>query len=94
PSARPEGGVASPFLAHLSWRQVMPATAIVFLGLAAGFQVVVALFVCAGSVVVVLLARQGFCRWIGGVTGDTLGATNEVVEILFLLCVPLLLRLL
>jgi adenosylcobinamide-GDP ribazoletransferase len=31
------------------------------------------------------------CRtWFGGVTGDTLGAANELIEILFLLLVPLL----
>jgi adenosylcobinamide-GDP ribazoletransferase len=27
-------------------------------------------------------------RWFGGITGDTLGATNELVEVSFVLLVP------
>ncbi|MDR4473747.1 MAG: adenosylcobinamide-GDP ribazoletransferase [Nitrospira sp.] len=40
------------------------------------------------GVALVLLVRQGCGKWFGGVTGDVLGATNELVEILFLLLVP------
>jgi adenosylcobinamide-GDP ribazoletransferase len=28
--------------------------------------------------------------WLGGVTGDVLGATNELIEIVFLLALPAL----
>ncbi|MGZ8423217.1 MAG: adenosylcobinamide-GDP ribazoletransferase [Nitrospira sp.] len=37
-----------------------------------------------------VLVRTGCRQWFGGVTGDLLGATNELVEILFLLLVPAL----
>ncbi len=93
PPARPEGGLAGPFLIHVSWRHVGMATGVLLAGVGLGLGWVNACLVVVGGAGVVFVARQWFCRRIGGVTGDMLGATNELVEILFLLCVPLLPRL-
>lgn len=91
--ARSDGGLAGPFLAYVSWQDVAMATMTLLIGLAIGLEVVGVCVVVVGGMAVVLVVRQWFHRRIGGVTGDTLGATNELVEILFLLCVPLLPRL-
>lgn len=93
PYARPEGGLASPFLTHLSWRQIVIATAVLAIIVTAGFGVIGGLMVLTMGTVVVLAAWRACRSWFGGITGDTLGAANEVVEVLFLLFVPLLLRL-
>ncbi|HMS86529.1 MAG TPA: adenosylcobinamide-GDP ribazoletransferase [Nitrospira sp.] len=93
PYARKEGGLAAPFLTHLSWRHVVLATLVVAVGLGVGFGVVSSFVVMMGGAFVVLMGWWGCRSWFGGITGDTLGATNETVEILFLLFVPLLLRL-
>jgi adenosylcobinamide-GDP ribazoletransferase len=93
PYARSEGGLAAPFLAHLSLRHVLGATLIVAglivwsFGPATGLTVLV-----VGGI----LSRVGttFCKYsFGGITGDTLGATNEVIEISFLLLMPFLMYL-
>ncbi|WP_447980203.1 adenosylcobinamide-GDP ribazoletransferase [Candidatus Nitrospira bockiana] len=88
PYARAEGGLAQPFLHGLSVWQVMGSSVIV-LGLLTW------LFGPAGAVVsgvaLVLVARALTSytgRVLGGVTGDSLGATNEVVEIGFVIMVP------
>lgn len=94
PPARAEGSLAGPFLTYVSGGPVAIATGTLFVGLGVGLGVLGACVVVAGGTAFVLVARQWFHRQIGGVTGDTLGATNELVEILFLLLVPLLLRLL
>ena len=91
PYARPDGGLAAPFLAHLSWLHVLVATGmlIVALSLTIGPHSGLAVLVMGAAIVLVLWAG---CRtWFGGITGDILGATNEVIEILFLLLVPSLL---
>ncbi|MCA1958356.1 MAG: adenosylcobinamide-GDP ribazoletransferase [Nitrospira sp.] len=92
PPARPDGSLAS-FLTYVSWGPVVIATGTLLVGLSIGFGVVGACLVLVPGTVLVLMARQWFHRRIGGVTGDTLGATNELAEILFLLLVPLLQRL-
>jgi len=90
PYARAEGGLAAPFLSHLSWQHVMVSTCILVLALGLGFglkSTLVMLMIGAG---VILMARAGCRFWFGGITGDTLGATNELIEILFLVALPLL----
>lgn len=93
PYARAEGGLAAPFLLHLSARHVLGASLLLgpVLVWAVGWSGAL-----AGLVLGVLLSRSmtaWSCRLLGGVTGDTLGATNEVVEIAFLLLAPLLVAL-
>jgi len=92
--ARVEGGLAAPFLAHLSWRQVSVATAaaVCLVGLAVGLYQTAAILT-VGAFISRLLTWS-YRRAFGGITGDTLGTTNESVEVCFLLLSPLLWRLL
>lgn len=92
PYARAEGGLAVPFLTHLSWRHVVVATLVMASGMGVGFGIFSSFVVMMGGAAVVLTGWWGCRRWFGGITGDTLGATNEVIEILFLLSIPLLVR--
>ena len=91
PYARAEGGLAASFLTHLSWHHVVVSTGILTAGLGWEFGLLGTLVILlTGSIVV--SAAWASCRlWFGGITGDTLGATNEVIEILFLLFIPSLL---
>jgi adenosylcobinamide-GDP ribazoletransferase len=93
PYARTEGGLAASFLTHLSWHHIVVSTGILTAGLGWGFGLLgTVVILLAGSMVV--CALWAGCRlWFGGITGDTLGATNEVIEILFLLLIPSLLLL-
>ncbi|NGZ02233.1 MAG: hypothetical protein CV090_04180 [Nitrospira sp. WS238] len=93
PYARAEGGLASPFLTHLSWAHVLSSTIVLTVALMIGLGVTATIMTLVGSGLVILLVQAGCRAWLGGITGDTLGATNEIVEILFLLCIPLVLAL-
>jgi adenosylcobinamide-GDP ribazoletransferase len=81
--ARSTGGLARPFLEHMDFQQLLGASllsiaVLVFLALkTAAFYLVLAM-ACAG--VLRFLAR----RWLGGMTGDVLGALNEITEIVLL----------
>ena len=88
PYARAEGGLAASFLTHLSWRHVVVSTGVLAVALGWGFQIAGALMILVVGSLVVLAVWAGCRLWFGGITGDTLGATNEVVEILFLLLAP------
>jgi len=90
PYARSGGGLAAPFLQHLSLSHVLWSSLVLALALAAGLGFPIALATVTVGLALLGLLRQTFLRWFGGVTGDLLGATNEVVEILFLLLVPLM----
>ncbi|HJT20044.1 MAG TPA: adenosylcobinamide-GDP ribazoletransferase [Nitrospira sp.] len=89
PYARPEGGLGAPFLADLSVKHVIGSTVLIACLLTVTFGVVPAgVFLAAGAAIARMMTMF-FRRVLGGVTGDTLGATNEVAEIIFLLSVPL-----
>jgi adenosylcobinamide-GDP ribazoletransferase len=90
PYARPEGGIAQPFLQQLSARHVIAATAVLAGIFIWSLGPVGALVGCG---LVALIARGATwlaCRLLGGITGDTLGATNEMTEIVFLIMAPIL----
>src|SRR5580765_1962045 len=90
-SARTEGGLAQPFIAYLSWPHVCLATltaGLVLTWLLGPWPALCCLLIGTG---LVRLSTVWFHRMFGGVTGDLLGATNEVAEILFILIVPVVL---
>ena len=89
--ARSEGGLAQPFLAHLSWQHVWLATLTAGIALSLLLGPWSAMCCLIIGTAVVRLSTVWFHRMFGGVTGDLLGATNEVAEILFILIVPVVL---
>ncbi|TMQ30053.1 MAG: adenosylcobinamide-GDP ribazoletransferase [Nitrospirae bacterium] len=89
--ARTEGGLAQPFLAHLSWRHLCVATVTAGLVLTLLLGPWAALCCLLIGTALVRFSTAWFHRMFGGVTGDLLGATNEVAEILFILIVPVVL---
>lgn len=90
-SARSEGGLAQPFLSHLSWQHLSFATVTAGIALALLLGPWAALGCLLIGTVLIRLSTVWFHRMFGGVTGDLLGATNEVAEILFILIVPVVL---
>jgi adenosylcobinamide-GDP ribazoletransferase len=90
-SARSEGGLAQQFLAHVSWQHVSLATVTAGIALALLLGPWAALGCLLIGTVLVRLSTAWFQHMFGGVTGDLLGATNEVAEILFILIVPVVL---
>ena len=88
--ARPEGGLAEPFLAHLS-RMILVLATVTLAGVA--WWLIGPIGTVIGLSLTALTARAvtALCnRLCGGITGDTLGATNEITETLFLLSAPAL----
>jgi adenosylcobinamide-GDP ribazoletransferase len=88
--ARSEGGLAASFLVHLSFHHVFLSSVLLACALAAGLGPIAAMATLAVGIALICIVREGCRRWFGGVTGDLLGATNELTEILFLLLIPLL----
>jgi adenosylcobinamide-GDP ribazoletransferase len=83
PYARAEGGTGEAFFRTLGRRQVWIATAL--LGVWAVLFTGWSAFILLGLAAAVTRLFVGYCdRRIGGMTGDTLGALNELLEILTL----------
>lgn len=85
PYARTDGGTAASFVRHATLRSLLMALAVA-LGLSwliAGRAGLGLWGVASG---VALLLRTVFFRTLGGVTGDALGATGEIVESVVLCC--------
>lgn len=91
--ARAEGGLAAPFLAHLSAKHILGATVVILCLMVWSFGVVPAMTALLIGGLLSRLATIFCCHLFGGVTGDTLGATNELTEVSFLLFMPFLLLL-
>lgn len=80
PYARAEGGLGKAFLDHvgrreLVWAAVWAVTAAVALEGLSG------VFLAGMALAAAVPLRRAAKRWIGGMTGDMLGAVNEVTEI-------------
>ncbi|BCA53643.1 Cobalamin synthase [Nitrospira sp. KM1] len=90
--ARPGGGLAAPFLDHLKAGHLVVATISVFFLLAWSFGIVLAVLIVLISGAVCRALTFAYVRYFGGITGDTLGATNEIVELVFLVSIPVLSR--
>ena len=91
--ARAEGGLAAPFLARLSAKHILGATVVILCLMVWSFGVVPAMTALLIGGLLSRLATIFCCHFFGGVTGDTLGATNELTEVNFLLFMPFLLLL-
>jgi adenosylcobinamide-GDP ribazoletransferase len=89
--ARAEGGLAAPFLAHLSARHVLGATIVVLCLMVWSFGAASALVALLFGGLFSRVATAFYRHFLGGITGDTLGATNELIEVSFVLFMPLLL---
>ena len=87
--ARAEGLAAS-FIRNSSSVDVVVASLIVGLGVGVAFGPVAAMVVLSVGFLLVRCYVWWIARKIGGITGDILGSINEGVEIIFILCAPLL----
>lgn len=88
PYARSNGGTGS-FTAHVGWRELV-ANSIVVLGLSLALLKMSA-FILLGVALIGTILFHGFIKGrLGGITGDTLGAASEGIEILTLVVLVLL----
>ena len=84
PYARPEGGLAKPFTENLSVREIV-ISAVTGLGIALLTMGTKGVIVFLGIGLFSLGYRFFFLKKMGGVTGDILGAANELAELLCLI---------
>jgi adenosylcobinamide-GDP ribazoletransferase len=83
PYARSEGGLAKPFTENLGRREVIFSFLLTF-GISWLFLGLKGFLVFLGTCLFSLGYRYFFIRKLGGVTGDVLGAANELTEFLSL----------
>jgi adenosylcobinamide-GDP ribazoletransferase len=88
--ARRAGGIASDFFNEIHWKDLFWATVWLTAILYGTLGVFVGGMVLLFSIIVARLMVLAFSRVFGGLTGDMLGAINEVTEILYLLFCPML----
>ncbi len=86
PYARENEGLGRPFIEKAGKKELAVATAT---AAAAGllYSWFIFLFLLPAVVLATVGARLFFLRKLGGITGDCLGAVNELMELLVLLCI-------
>ncbi len=80
PYARTEEGLAKPFIEEISWKEGVIAT-VVLLVLVYGQMKQPGALLVLNVLIVVMLVSRWISKKIGGMTGDTLGAINELAEV-------------
>ena len=90
PYARTDGGLAQPFLQQLSAREVIWALVLFAAALLGGLGLLNAVALCGLLAIVARAVTALARRLLGGITGDTLGATNEIAEVCFVISAPAL----
>ena len=86
-------GVAASFIRNSSSIDVLIASIVASIGVGVAFGPVQAVVVLSLAFVLIRCYAWWMTRKIGGITGDILGSINEGMEILFILCTPLLMLL-
>ena len=87
--ARSEGGLAAPFIQNVAWQEVFLATVIIGMGLLYSMGPLSAIALLLGIPIGVGFLVWCATRLFGGITGDILGTTNEIIEIVFLILAPI-----
>jgi adenosylcobinamide-GDP ribazoletransferase len=91
PYARKDEGLAKPFIEHQS--PVVVAIVALLTLTATVFFFQLRGLVLVGVLALAVVGMVAYCRRrCGGITGDILGALNEVTEVLFLIGLPLVMR--
>ncbi|HVP77243.1 MAG TPA: adenosylcobinamide-GDP ribazoletransferase [Thermodesulfobacteriota bacterium] len=89
PYARPGGGLAQPFAENLTMREMVISSLCAF-GIGLLLWGLKGALIFLGMVLVSLVFRFFFIRRLNGITGDTLGAANELSELLCLILLTIL----
>jgi adenosylcobinamide-GDP ribazoletransferase len=87
--ARPNGGLAKPFTENLGYREMALSLVLAF-GITLLFMGVKGIVLFFGMGLFSLGYRFFFIKKLGGVTGDILGAANELTELLCLILLVIL----
>lgn len=81
PYARPSGGLAKPFLEAMTSRDLVTAGILLML-FSLSFSLKLSLIFIVATVSSVMTMKRIAARSLGGITGDVLGATNEITEVI------------
>jgi adenosylcobinamide-GDP ribazoletransferase len=87
--ARPDGGLAKPFAENLTTREMILSSIVAF-GIGLLLMGTKGVLVFSGTFLFSLGYRLFFLKKLGGVTGDILGAANEISELLCLILIVIL----
>jgi len=88
PSARKEG-MGQTFKEQMNWRRLIIAT-LIAIAISVALMKLLGLALMAAIWLIIVIMAAYIRRKLGGLTGDTYGAINEVIEVCALIMVPLI----